>query len=214
MKIDNLVHELDEIIETKDGKTHICVNMTNGLEVLDFLPTTDVMFTNIQSTQLEQKNFESMMNRLGADFLMKLALGHTIYLVDFGAKKECSRACYQGVPFIIYALQRAWFNKHPEKFFIQPRSENARPLNVVKEFDYFYRRLSKPTVRYLKKFRPYAKNSRTNKDDQDIHLIALSASTDHDADKNFYLQRVNMWEFRCDWVQVERKIFAEDTKEV
>ena len=195
-----MINVLNNILENNNREDHICLNMTNGLELLDFFDYFDekIMFVNIQSTHLEQKRYDLMMSRLGADFLMKAALGHNMYIFDFGARKPTSRAIYQGSRFLVYALERAWFNKIPTKFFIRPRSDKATAINVAKEFDYRYRQLSKSTLNYLKKFRTYAKNARIMGDDR-VNIIGLSAPTVHDGDSEYYVDVVRNFEEKCDF---------------
>ena len=194
MKIQDMVTKLENIIDENDRKNHICINMTNGIEALSFLTIDNLMFCNIQSTHLEQKLYDDILTRLGADFLMKLALGHNLYVVDFGTNKDCSRAIYQGVPFIKYVLERVWFDKNPKQVFIYPRSNKARGINVARDFDHRFHNLSKSTLRYIKKFRAYAQAVFEGTDRNEVNLIGVCASTKHDGDQEFYVSILRNWE--------------------
>ena len=209
MKLSELFQELDKIRGEEDRKNHICINITNGIEALPILDgNASVMFTNIQSTHLEQKQFNTIMNRLGADFLMKLALGHRMYVVDFGTHKEIPRSLYTGVPFIKYALERAWYDKIPTKVFITPRSSKARAINVARDFYNYYNKLTKSTLRYLKKFRPYASHCPVDSD-REVKLVGISASTSHDGDSELYIQLVTNWEHANENLQNELKMLRD-----
>ena len=197
MEINKLVDKVHEIINKEDRKNYLCINLSNGAEALNFIDTdaAQIIFLNIQSTQCEQTLYDIMLNRLGTDFLMHCALGHNMYIIDFGTRKDCPRALYQGATFVKYALERAWFGKIPDKFFITPRSDTARAVNVAREFDYRYRSLSKSTIKYLKKFRAYARNCRayTNTTDT-VNIMNLNSSTTHDGDTMFYVDIVKNYE--------------------
>lgn len=198
MDRNDLIAKIDDILARGRRKDHICVNLSNGAEILQYIGVDDVIFLNIQSTQLEQKNYDDVITRLGTDFILRCAFGHNMYVVDFGTKKDVSRAIYCGVNFAKYAMERAWFDKKPSKVFIKPRSDNARPINVVREFDHRYCNLKKSTKKYLRKFRDYANQCRPYAGDDEVHIFGLSTSTVHDGDKDYYLTHLKIYEDRCE----------------
>ena len=173
----------EQILQIKEDNldTVFYINLTNGLEALPILHELNIepKFLNIQSTQLEQKHYSTMMERLGPDFLMDVALGRNIVIIDYGARKELSRAIYKGVTFIKYALERIWFEKEPERILIRPRSKNRRLQDVTREFDRYYHTFPKSLRHYLRRFKPYVLN-------EDINLEGISFETSHDGDKEFY----------------------------
>lgn len=89
------------------------VNLTNGLEWLRSPTYMNMsMFdgvVRIQSTACEQKRWGFILGDLDYGFLMALALGRSVSVWDAGANKTLSRALYQGVPWIEYAINRVWF---------------------------------------------------------------------------------------------------------
>lgn len=71
----------------------------------------EVRFIRIQSTMCEQKLWDRVIMDLDYDFLLHLAMGHDVCIFDCSAKKEESRAIYQGLEFIKYVLNRVWFDR-------------------------------------------------------------------------------------------------------
>ena len=171
-----------------DDNVIFYVNMTDGLEFIPIaeklnIPLEQIHFSSIQSTHLEQKTFDPMLNRLGADFLMNLALGKTCIVVDFGTDKTISRAIYQGIPFIKYCLEKAWFGYTPKKVFIQAREYTATPQDVTELYAKWYHQLNRRTKSYLKKFKRYALLKCPN---NQINLEGISNKTQHDGDLQYY----------------------------
>lgn len=88
------------------------VNLTTGLEVmreLDLGPD-EVRFCRLQSTLLEQKRWLDFLSDVPDDLLLRLARGRKCVLLDAGSRSRdgISRACWQGIPLIRLALERAW----------------------------------------------------------------------------------------------------------
>lgn len=103
----------------------VYLNLTNGLEILfsEDLRTKiellaggqEVDFTprviRIQSTALEQKRWDFVIQDLDHGLLFDLATGNTVIVVDYSSHKPESRALYQGLPFIRYVLTRYWLGR-------------------------------------------------------------------------------------------------------
>ena len=124
----------------------IYINLTNGIEYLkniDFKPK----FIRIQSTKCEQKDWNFIIEDLDYQFLFDLALGKPVTVIDYSAKKEETRAVYQGVSWIKYVLNRYWLDKHETPF--------VKNCNVLDYYNSMYNLLSersKKKLDYVKKF--------------------------------------------------------------
>lgn len=124
--------------------TKIYYNLTNGIEFINSVP----FFIRLQSTLLEAKKFDKVIYELDYNFLLDLALGYNIILIDGSSKKLQSRAIYQGIPWIKYVLERYWLNIIPKIIYV-------RQSNVINYFNEQYNLLSKETkqkLNYISKF--------------------------------------------------------------
>lgn len=121
------------------------LNLTNGLEFIGTVKNYKVV--RIQSTICEAKNYDKLIRDLDYNFLLDLAQGNEIKIYDTSAQKRVSRALYQGVEFIKYALNRRWLGKE-EKAFVKGN-------DVTEYFREVYKGLSneaKKKLDYVKKF--------------------------------------------------------------
>lgn len=123
-------------------------NLTNGLEALNHYNLgNNVSLLRIQSTWCEQKLWDNIIQDLDYNFLIDAALGHEIIIFDYSAKKKIPRSLYQGLQFILYVLNRIWFNKNIEIYI--------KEMNCTKYFQEVYNNLqerSKSKINYCKKF--------------------------------------------------------------
>ena len=164
----------------------IYLNLTNGIEYLKdwdkyntnyannpfaVNPLNEVKFIRIQSTQCEQKNWDLVLQDLDYDFLLRLAMGYHIKVVDYSQKKEASRAMYQGLTFIRYCLERRWYGRK-----IIPIVNN---YDCSKYFDEVYRKLDKRTFKKLDYFKKFLMGLNVN-------LTSSCYTTQHDGDYDFY----------------------------
>lgn len=180
------------IEEYKDSEALFYLNMTDGLEALPILqeaniPMSRIRFSSIQSTHLEQKNLDFMLNRLGPDFLMNLALNRTCIVIDFGTDKTISRAIYQGIPFIKYCLEKIWFDCVPDKVIIQAREYDATYQNVTDLYARWFHNLNRRTKSYLRRFKKYAN---INNFDNTVKLLGISQRTTLDGKSEYYIDIV------------------------
>ena len=75
----------------------IYLNLTNGIEALECLKPANLNASNlvrIQSTACEQKRWDFILQDLDYSFLMDIALGENVTVVDYSAKKENTRVFY------------------------------------------------------------------------------------------------------------------------
>lgn len=148
------------------------LNLTNGIEFIPKLSGHDKLkFIRIQSTACEQKRWDFILQELDYNFLLDLALGNNVTVVDYGANKEVSRACYQGVEWIKYALNKCWFGKDGKAF--------VRGTDVTNYFGECYAKLEKRTLKKLSYFKKFLAT-------ESLHLDYQSTSTDKDGDYEYY----------------------------
>lgn len=148
------------------------LNLTNGIEFIPKLSGhNNLKFIRIQSTACEQKRWDFILQELDYNFLLDLALGNNVTVVDYGANKEVSRACYQGVEWIRYALNNCWFGKDEKSF--------VRGTDVTNYFGECYAKLDKRTLKKLNYFKKFLTT-------KTLHLDYLSASTDKDGNYEYY----------------------------
>lgn len=157
-----------------DKEIHYC-NLTNGIEDLNEYPNIDFHFIRIQSTKLEQGLLEDILVDLDNDLLMNLALGNKCVIYDKASRNgETSRACWYGIPWISYCLERCWFYKKHDKVFV-------RNNNVQKYFDMKYNKLSNSTKRKLQYYKKFLNTT-------SIKLFYKCSKTTHDGDIKYYAQ--------------------------
>ena len=101
------------------------INLTNGIEDIPFL-SSFYSFIRIQSTWCEQKEWDKILQDLDYGFLMDLAIGNKCIVID-RSKRGTSRAIFQGLEFIKYALNKVWFNEDAVELWV-------RNCNVIKYF--------------------------------------------------------------------------------
>lgn len=83
-------------------------NLSRGVLCPHLIDTQPDIFLRIQSTACEQKRWDQVALSLGPHVLYLLSSGHTIIVHDFSEKPRTTRALWQGVPWIRYALEKAW----------------------------------------------------------------------------------------------------------
>lgn len=111
------------------------INLSSGLAWLD-LPQgpRDFRLVRIQSTACEQKRWSFIIEDLSYEFLIRAARGDTCRVWDTSARKEVSRAIYQGLPWIRYASERRWLGISRPAF--------VKGCNAEGYFDQCFRHLS------------------------------------------------------------------------
>ena len=154
------------------------INLTNGIEELKDNPDIidNCRFIRIQSTALEQNHLEDVIRDLDNDLLMNLALGNCCVIYDRASRRgKVSRALWYGVPWIIYVLNRCWFENILDTCMVKYN-------NVAGYFDKEYRSMSRTTKRKIKYYKKFLFDNRK------INLSYKSLRTEHDGDNDFYRQ--------------------------
>ncbi len=114
------------------------------------LDPLNLKVVRIQSTWCEQKLWGNILQDLDYSFLLDLALGREVHIYDTSARKETSRALYQGVPWIRYTLTKLWLKKEIPA--------EVRGQDVSKYFAQMYHlhvcqdKNLKTRLKYVKKF--------------------------------------------------------------
>jgi len=157
-------------------KTIYFINLTNGLVYYPDVRDSEHAFIRIQSTACEQKRWEFILNDLDGNLLVNLALGNRCIICDSG-KRGVTRAQWQGVEWIRYALNRAWYNRQTEV--------NARRHNVTKYFSDVYASLDKKTIRRLKYYGKFLHTTSPN-------LEIMNRITNQDGDSGYFKEL--LWE--------------------
>lgn len=146
-------------------QTIIFLNLTNGL--LWNGPFDG--FIRIQSCHCERKCWGKVLDNLDNNFLMWLALGKEITIVDYSARKLVPRSLYQGLEWVWFALSKSWN--------LEPYIPIVHEANCLKYFEQEYRNLSKDTLKRLKYFRKFLNNPQKPS--------IISAQTDKDGDYEY-----------------------------
>lgn len=153
-----------------DAKFYL--NLTNGIEFLENCnENINFKFVRIQSTMCEQHLWDRILNDLDYNFLLDLALGYEVIVFDTTAKKKVSRALYQGLKFVEYALNRIWFDKKIDAY--------VKNVKCNSYFDTEFNKISDNTIKkikYLKKFL----------NTKEIYLKSVCINTIHDGDYEYY----------------------------
>ena len=158
------------------------VNLTNGIEILDSPAVrnlnTQFDFIRIQSTACEQKRWDFLLQDLDYNFLLWLAQGKRCIVYDYSSKKAVTRACYQGIEFIKFVLNKRWLNKDYIPI--------VRSNNVFKYFDEVYRKLEDRTFKKLDYFKKFLNTEK-------IHLSFECKRTTYDGNYEWYSEKLRRW---------------------
>lgn len=142
------------------------VNLTNGIFQIEKNPQ-HCTFIRIQSTACEQKRWQEIILNLSDDLLLNLALGNTCYVYDCGAHKKVSRAIWQGLEWIKYALNAVWFERD--------YTPVGRTATAGEYFALCLTKLSNPARNKLKYYRKFLNCT-------EIDLVGVCESTECDGD--------------------------------
>lgn len=162
-------------IDTQD----VFFNLTNGIEWLPLLSfgaqKCHYNYIRLQSTWCEQHRWDDILADLDYTFLLHLRVRGIAYVFDCSQKNSLSRALYQGLTWVQYALNRYWYNNGERAIMKTPYDK----MDVTDYFDKEYKKLSKRTLaklNYLKKFTGYGK----------VYIVPHCMRTTHDGDYEFY----------------------------
>jgi len=126
------------------------VNLTRGalcphLRNDSWSGSADYRYVRIPSTWCEQKEWDRILTTLGADFLMDLAQGVQVSVHDFSERPRETRAMWQGLEWIRYALIRTWYPSDESRVAWTSRSG----MTVASYWNAQYLRLNRNTVGML-----------------------------------------------------------------
>jgi len=126
--------------------TKVFLNLTNGLLYTGAFDG----FIRIQSCHCERKCWGKVIENIDNNFLMWLALGKDIVVVDYSARKQVPRALYQGLHWIWYAVQKSWG--------LPLDKAMVRGNDCSSYFEGQWKLLDKKEVNKLKYFRKFLNN--------------------------------------------------------
>ena len=158
------------------------VNLTNGIEALALKHIPDPRFLHLRSSHCEAGRWDLVMASVPDEMLLRLALGETCVVHDYGARKEVPRSIWQGLEFVKYVLYRRWLD-----IIYQPVGRAASSGGY---FSWNYHQVldnapKKQLKRRLDYFIDYLAT-------ESINLTAESSGTHHDGNKEFY-RSVLLW---------------------
>lgn len=157
-----------------ENKIKYYLNLTNGLEFLDDPDfKEEYKFVRIQSCSCERHLWDKILLDLDYNFLLDVALGYKVVVLDASPHKVLSRALYQGVEFIIYALNKIWFNKEVDPI--------VNGMNCKEYFREIVKNLSKPTLKKIKYLRKFLNTN-------EVDIICIGTNTTHDGDYEYFKQ--------------------------
>lgn len=163
----------------------VWLNLTNGLEAVSILDNLDVPydFCRFRSTAFEQKMWGDALDSMPDDMLVRLALGQRQVIIDFGAKRYCSRAMRQGIPIVARMLSQAWgidVDEHMWTF-----SRTGLPMRCDDDFAREAMHLNKKQISRLKYFSKYVSDNT-----KAIKIAIICAPTYHDNDYDYYVKQI------------------------
>lgn len=133
-----------------NNHTRYFVNLSSGLDYMeDFAGRADVSFIRVQSTWCEQKEWDRLLCDIDSNLLMHLALGYNCMIFDASAKRDVSRALWQGIELLRYCLCAAWGLPYEEQ---KSRGFNS---GMATYFHEVWQNLDTKTKRKLRYFRIY-----------------------------------------------------------
>ena len=141
------------------GLIHNYLNLTNGLE--RYTEIENPKLVRIQSTWLEQHEYNKLLSDLDYDFVFNLALGKIGIVHDASSQPGPPRSIWQGIPFIEYVLNRLWLCIEKETW-----NREVNVTNYVREVYDF--KIVMPTFSKLKYFLKFIS--------PDLRSIAIGSS--------------------------------------
>lgn len=148
------------------------LNLSNGIEALEAQALFDYSFIRIQSTLCEQKRWDQIIADLDYNFLLNLAIGNHCYVWDYSQNRKDSRALWQGIPFVLFVLNKIWLDKE-----IQSKVRNE--CNVTDYFREQYQKLNKKTINKIKYFKKFLNTEK-------IYLTTMGFQTKNDGKYEYY----------------------------
>lgn len=160
------------------------LNLTNGIEYLNDVEEP-YSFIRIQSTTLERKLFEKLILELDYAFLLNLALGKKVIVVDYGTNRKNSKTISKGIPIIRYILNRFWYDIDEDVYFLNCNSDKKnKQTEYVKHiynqlFTFNRTKEKEKVISKLRYFKRYLNSDR-------VYLEGKSFSTNNDGNYTYY----------------------------
>lgn len=160
------------------------LNLTNGIEYLNDVEEP-YSFIRIQSTTLERKLYEKLILELDYAFLLNLALGKKVIVVDYGTNRKNSKTISKGIPIIRYILNRFWYDIDEDVCFLNCNSDKkTKQTEYVKHiynqlFVFNRTKEKEKVISKLRYFKRYLNSDR-------VYLEGKSFSTNNDGNYTFY----------------------------
>lgn len=158
------------------------LNLTTGLEHLTdsnfYSLFRNPQFIRLQSTYCENGHWEKFLQEVDNNLLMKLAIGKYCVIFDCTSRKlkgNVSRACWQGLSWLEYCLEKIWFNR-------EMKYDRGMHFHFEKEF----KKLSRCTLKKLKYFRKFLKCDKVN-------LGYFCEPTDNDGNIEYYKKIIDKY---------------------
>jgi hypothetical protein len=124
------------------------LNLTNGIEYIPELSRVDG-YVRIQSTACEQKRWWFILSELDYSFLIPVVSGTAVTIYDASQRKQVSRALYQGLEWISFALVRFYFGES-KKTFVNNNNVTAYFEKCYQNEDE-YKKIALNKMRYVSK---------------------------------------------------------------
>lgn len=149
------------------------LNLTNGIEYCKWID--NYRFIRIQSSHCESKAWNKLLMDLDNDFLMNIAIGNECIVHDASQKKLLSRALFQGIPFILFALNYLWYGE------VYPTE--VRGQDSTNYFEHVCKNLNEDTKKHIRYFKKFVCTD-------EISVVARCKHTDHDGDYNYFYRLI------------------------
>lgn len=138
-----------DMVRLNDRGTRHYGNLSRGLTAVQHLPFgTYVAAVRIPSTWCEQHLWGRVLETLGAHFYFDLAMGREVLVHDRSEKRRETRAMWQGLSWIRYAVNRAWGLPNGLEF-------TRNGMFVGDYWEEEWRKLPKRTIALLRYYKDY-----------------------------------------------------------
>ncbi len=151
-------------------------NLTNGLCWTSLFG--DFRYLRIQSSHCEAKRWGLVLDSASDDLCFNLVLGNYCIILD-ASKKGDTRACWQGIPWIKYALTRLILGKE--------RDVSTKEINTTQYFKEVYEEIkhTEEGKRLLNRFKYFRKFIKPNLEEFNLTWKCINTKKDGDY-KYFY----------------------------
>jgi hypothetical protein len=132
------------------------INLSNGVRcphysMIKYVLKEPIYWMRIQSTQCEQKLWPQILRTLGPQFYMDAA-SRPLLIHDQSERNRETRAMWQGLSWVRYALNRAWYGLDTQSF-------TRSGLDVTLQWREAYRSLTKSDRAQLNYYRQFTGTS-------------------------------------------------------